>query len=524
MNEEGGYLKRPFAVIGAVFLLVSWFLSTFGISLFTAVLPIVFIISALLVIFRFRKRFIVFLLIFITALSAFLCFFGFERDYKDASSLSGKDRSITATVLETPLMQEKAYLVRINSIDGMKTSVKARLSLDKSESDEAGLYDTISCRANLFDYSDNKDIEKSFKSEGIYLSGFALKNTLKAEKNDSPPLMYYIMRLKYSICNGIYSILPNDFGGFIIAVVLGEKAFVSDTVIEDFKICGISHLMAVSGLHTYIWSGFLVKFLSLFMSRRKSSVFAIVFLVFFMMLTGFTPSVVRAGIMMICLYSGNIFRRRPDSLNSLGLSLFVILLINPFAAVNIGLLLSYSAALGLVLLSPGINRVTLKVRNRNDVRYFSTFLGYIVSIILVSLTATLFTLPVSVFYLGRVSLLSVVSNILAVDLGMFIMIFGGISLIFYPFAVTRFITYPFLFVAGIMSKLLLNAVSFLSQFDFLYIDISSVYFKVFIAGGLLSLLMIYIFKPALLKNRMIVIPATVLPGLILSMISVAVNY
>ena len=70
------------------------------------------------------------------------------------------------------------------------------------------------------------------------------------------------------------------------------------------------------------------------------------FVLFFMGLAGFSPSVTRAGIMMLLYLGGFLLRREPDSLNSLGLAALVILFANPFAAADLGMLLSFSATAG----------------------------------------------------------------------------------------------------------------------------------------------------------------------------------
>lgn len=133
--------------------------------------------------------------------------------------------------------------------------------------------------------------------------------------------------------------------------------FIDPQVRQDFRDSGISHLLAVSGTHIVILTGFVM----LLLRRLKGKIWiknliAAGFVFFFMALTGFTPSVVRAGIMMLVVLFGGILRRQSDPLNSLGLSALLLTVPNPYAAAGIGLLMSFSATLGIILLAGRLDR------------------------------------------------------------------------------------------------------------------------------------------------------------------------
>ena len=138
--------------------------------------------------------------------------------------------------------------------------------------------------------------------------------------------------------------------GFLTAELTGDKSAMDEGDYLAMQETGLAHLFAVSGLHC----AFLVTLLSLLVSRRRRLLCAVTIpaLLFYMVMVGLSPSVVRACIMQMFLLVAPLFRRNSDPLTSLAAALLVILLVNPFAAASVSLQLSFSATLGMVLLSP----------------------------------------------------------------------------------------------------------------------------------------------------------------------------
>ena len=118
--------------------------------------------------------------------------------------------------------------------------------------------------------------------------------------------------------------------------------------IESFRKSGVSHFIVVSGLHMSV-VGMCFPFILRKLLKNK---FLYVFgscavIVLYMGITGFSPSVVRAGVMFIVYVIGMLFNRKPDSFSSLGLAVLILTAENPYAGGNIGLLLSVTATLGI---------------------------------------------------------------------------------------------------------------------------------------------------------------------------------
>lgn len=500
MENKNAFVKRPFALIGLSFFLTVWSLAMFQMKFVVVLLPILFSAVALTMIIKHKMQATVLVMLFITVSSACLCFYLFERSYSDIKLYSGNDKTVVGTVLE---MKEyysgTRCVIESEKIDNENVKTKLNIYSNNINKEEFSQFDKISFHTDLECFkSSDKQYENYNKSQGIFLSGTVNDKAINVISTDNTSLSYRIYRIRQAICDGVRSFLPNDNGELILSFFLGERDGLSDKAVADFKICGITHLMAVSGLHMTIWTGIVFSFFVLFISRRKAAVFSIAFTVFFMALTGFSPSVVRAGTMMITVYFGYMILKPADSINSLGIALTALCLNNPYSSCDAGMLLSFSAALGLCLFRDKINSKEITVFVKE---YKNKLLLSLYRTVMITLTASVFTLPVSVFIFGEISLLSVIGNIACVEISMFIMVLGGIGAIFTAVGFTRFLGQPILIVAALLSKLLLKTVALIAEADFMYINVESEYVRVCVVMLVAANLLIYIFKPDIYKNK-----------------------
>ena len=199
---------------------------------------------------------------------------------------------------------------------------------------------------------------------------------------------------------------------FMLAELTGDRSHISEEHSVIMSETGLSHLFAVSGLHCAL----LVSLLGLLIPptrRRLFAAIAIVVLLFYMLMVGMTPSVVRACVMQIALLVAPLFKRDSDSLTSLGAALLLLLILNPYAAGGIGLQLSFAATLGLVLLSGKIHLFLsgLYRGKRRKVKFLVSMVSANVS---ASLSVLVFTVPLTAYYFNILTLISPLSNLLAV--------------------------------------------------------------------------------------------------------------
>ena len=141
--------------------------------------------------------------------------------------------------------------------------------------------------------------------------------------------------------------LPEREAGLLTGLLVGGSKNLSDTDQTAFRIAGLSHLVAVSGLHI----GFLVGFCTLLFGKRWGTVVSIPLVLLFVPVAGATPSVLRAALMYLTAAGGFLLRRRSGGLNALLMALAVLLLVNPYSIASVGLQLSFASTLGLIPVS-----------------------------------------------------------------------------------------------------------------------------------------------------------------------------
>lgn len=504
MHDGSGKIKRPLLLMGAAFFVTLRILTSYGVSLFLTILPIAVSAVGFSLVFVHKKRAAALTVIFLTVAAACVCFLRCENSFSSVrGSLTGDGRVVVGQIYE---MQEKdngsECVVKAKSVDGIKTDCKMNVRFHHIISQRLETFTDISFVSDVYGFEGEKNEDVNYyKSEGIYLLGSCNEDAVTVLNDSGKSLRYYLNSIRSQIFKTVTDFIPNENGKLILAFSLGEKSLLSKNTVDRFRICGLSHIMAISGLHVYTWSNALFVCLIRVISKRKAALFSIALTYLFVAFTGFSPSAVRAGIMVTFVYVGYVFLKVPDSLNSLGAASLMMCVANPYIVHNVSFLLSFSAALGLSITGKSISRIEIKIPH---FKKLSGALSFLARSAMICVVATVFTLPVSVFTFGKVSLLSILSNVLCVELSMLVMIVGFIGAILASVGFLSYLGYPMLILAGVLSKMILKIVSFLSRFDFLYIYVGSLQVKVCVNILVMTAVMIFMFRPQTYKNKLIV--------------------
>ena len=199
-------------------------------------------------------------------------------------------------------------------------------------------------------------------------------------------------------------ILPADVVAFAKALLLGDSTELSYEVNTAFQLSGIRHIMAVSGLHVML----LYSLLSMVAFRNKwlTAVLCLPVLVIFAAAAGFTPSVVRASIMVALMILARLFDREYDPLTALAFACLVMLMGNPLVITSVGFQLTVASVAGIHLLGEPL-RMWLQGRLGTKLNWLSASLS-------ISLGAMGLTSPLCALYFGSLSLVSIVANLATV--------------------------------------------------------------------------------------------------------------
>ncbi|HEC93393.1 MAG TPA: ComEC family competence protein [Candidatus Atribacteria bacterium] len=205
------------------------------------------------------------------------------------------------------------------------------------------------------------------------------------------------------------------------AMILGDKKQMPYELKEKLNIAGVRHITAISGMHITIISVVLMQFLlGIGLWRSQAFYLTVLFLILFIVMIGMPSSALRAGIMTTTLLFSEKIGRKNYTFRALIFAAVFILLVNPLLLrFDIGFQLSFLAVIGIIYLSPLLKNLLKKIP---EGRFFN-----LRSIISMTLSAQIFTLPLLVYNFGRISLVAPLVNILILPFIPFIIGLGFLS-------------------------------------------------------------------------------------------------
>jgi len=238
-------------------------------------------------------------------------------------------------------------------------------------------------------------------------------------KQNNVSLFTVAHHLRSSLQNVLISHgLKDDNLAVASALLLGEKGLLDPEIHQAYAAAGAMHVLAVSGLHVGIIYLILNYVLSFFL-RDKNSILKLVIIVSFLwmyaLITGLSPSVVRAATMFSAISFGTIIKNKQNIYNTLASSAFVLLLIKPNFLFEVGFQLSYLAVLGIVFLQPRMYR---------QLNFSNGMMDKVWRLTTVSISAQLATFPLGVLYFHIFPSYFFLSNLVVIPAAVIIMYFG----------------------------------------------------------------------------------------------------
>jgi len=254
-----------------------------------------------------------------------------------------------------------------------------------------------------------------YTAKGIFLRGEAY-GRLNIQRPERVSPRYWPALYSKELRAGIGRTFPGDVAPLITALVTGNREGMTDSFTTSLQRVGLSHTVAVSGMHLAFLSSLLAMCLG--RGRKSTAVLTILWTLLFCGVAGNTPSVLRAAVMIILLQLAPLFGRERDDATALGLALMLMLAANPFSAANIGLQLSFGAVGGILLVSDRLQnwmgeKLHLNVRPKLWIlRWLILIPRFFVSALSATLGASVLTIPLVAIHFQSISLISPLSNLL----------------------------------------------------------------------------------------------------------------
>jgi len=271
------------------------------------------------------------------------------------------------------------------------------------------------------------DYKNWLASQNIYHQ-FLIKQEelIKLKSNAGNSFIKFALQLRERQVRIYRSLIKNDDAFAVAAtLILGYRADLSLEILDIYSKTGTIHALSVSGMHVglvYI----VLNYLLWFLDREQSwkiikALFILISIWFYALLTGFSPSVLRASIMISAFIIAKLLAKNTNSYNIIAFSAFCILLYNPFLIWDVGFQLSFIAVLGLIYLQP-------KIEKWLPVKQF--WISKLWNLVAMSLAAQLATYPFSVYYFHQFPIYFLFSNLFITIPTALIMYIGIIILIF----------------------------------------------------------------------------------------------
>lgn len=310
------------------------------------------------------------------------------------------------------------------------------------EVDHLHLGDRIACLAKLkeirnFNNPGGFDYQRYMAFRGIRASAYISKKEflVRLHAARAGRLHEGLQRAREAVSRLIERVPPQDARGPLKALIIGDRSDISPETREVFNRAGISHLLAISGLHigmvaTLAFFAFRYllarsrRILLAAWATRGAALMSGLPVLFYGLLAGMSPPTQRAVIMVMAFLIAVLLEREHDTINTLALAALVILIINPTALFEISFQLSFAAVFVILYMLKKLPFV-LKLRSGP-----LTVLKRLALFLVVSAAAILGTLPITLYYFNQTSLIGLFSNCLLVPLVGFLVVPLGLLAVF----------------------------------------------------------------------------------------------
>jgi len=382
---------------------------------------------------RRNKKAIVYGFLLLALFAGVIRFDFVEKSQPKLSSFYGRPQELRGVVWDEP---EKTASVQRLKIRAELSPQKFYILVTTRKYPEYKIGDEVAIRGLLerpFNYGDFDYI--SFLARQDIFSTMSFPLIEKVGENKGNKVKLFLSRVKHSFENNVKKFLPEPHASFLNGLLLGERESLPQELVENFNRTGTTHIVALSGYNITLVGRFLTGLL-LFLTVPFQISFwiAVVAIFFFVIMTGASASVVRAGIMGVLVLLAQKEGRMYRMTNALVFAATAMVFHNPqILRFDAAFQLSFLATLGLVYLSPRIgdilDKVFYKIRPRLFVKKSSSrkLSDTLKQIFIETLSAQIAVLPLLVYLFGRVSLISPLTNILILVAVPYSMAFGFLA-------------------------------------------------------------------------------------------------
>ena len=273
-------------------------------------------------------------------------------------------------------------------------------------------------------------------TRGSVLCATGNTRDLRIERPERQSYWTLIGALREQIGARIDVLFP-DTAPMVRALLLGDRTALDEGIVEDFRTAGLTHLLAISGLHLSCLALAVEKLLQMLRCPRKGAIWiTLILIMVYAALIGFPAPVVRSALMFFAVRGAILLGRPQDTLTSLGAAFIALLLARPLYIADAGFQLSFGAVFGLLLLTEPVGRLCFVSSQglwpglRKGKKALRWLVMSAAALLASSLAAQLIALPILAQTFGAVSLFAPLVNIIAIPITTLLLPLAGAKLIF----------------------------------------------------------------------------------------------
>lgn len=448
-------------------------------------------------IFRYIKLILDFksvIIIIIFSVISNLTIIRLENKYKNLYK-ELEDVSVIAKVVDNGVNKEykTTYKIKVEKINKKDKFKGTYLYLDVNKKLE-----------NNLKYGDYINLQGEYKMPGKatnyqgfdyseYLKTLKIYGTIKAKQINV--LRKDCNNILFTISNNILTKIKDiaqeniseEKANLLLGILVGEKSEISEQMNENFKESNISHILAVSGLHVSYIILAINQVLEKTQGKRIAKILTIFFIIVYMFITNFSPSVVRSGIMAIISILAKLTYNKNDIWTSMAFSILCILIYNPYLITSAGVLLSYGGTIGIIVFQKSVSQILKKITEKFK-RYVKSvrMIDHLQDAISVSFSVQLVIAPIMAKMFNTISLSFFITNFF-------------VGLIIGPIIILGFLFIISNFLFSNIIKISILQILFSSVIKFLLDKLLDVLIAISKLGNVLPLNKIYIVTPTILQ-------------------------
>lgn len=252
----------------------------------------------------------------------------------------------------------------------------------------------------------------------------------RVEFDQGHPIKAAIFSLQTRAYDTLQRLFPSPESDLLAGILLGRDQGLSPNMQQAFRRTGTTHIIAISGFNIAILAGLFSGVFTRLLGRKWGALAAVIAIAVYAVLVGGDAAVTRAAIMGALAVLGGMFGRRQNGLNSLGLAVLGMAVVNPDIPWDIGFQLSVAATLGLVLYAQPLEERFVQIASAKiSEGSAQRLVGPVSEFFLFTLAAQVMTLPIMVYHFGGVSWITVLANPLILPPQALVMVLGGLSMI-----------------------------------------------------------------------------------------------